>query len=205
VSHFRQKATAPLQTEQGERLLPRMAPRERLSAGKVAFERPDPRTAMRSTPTLRRRLPGRILARGLNAPQTHRLVRPPGTRQSRGSGSVEVAAIGRTERRPSPAAGRFGLPMRFLARKPPSPHRWRANHRPLRSRTLESALQSVSECPFSGCLQGFGAGAVRESACPAVTERERPPPQPPQGPPSRNSSRSPRGLSPTTGAGSRQS
>jgi hypothetical protein len=97
----------------------------------------------------------RILARGLNAPQTHRLVRPPGTRQSRGSGSVEVAAIGRTERRPSPAAGRFGLPMRFLARKPPSPHRWRANHRPLRSRTLESALQSVSECPFSGLFAGL--------------------------------------------------
>jgi len=34
VSQFRQKATAPVQTEQGERLVARTAPRERLSAGR---------------------------------------------------------------------------------------------------------------------------------------------------------------------------
>ena len=82
MSQFRQKATAPLQAEQSERLLLRAAPRERLSARMVGFERADSGNSDAVAVC-----PGFEPAR-FNAPQTHQLRRPPRTAECPDAGTT---------------------------------------------------------------------------------------------------------------------
>jgi hypothetical protein len=69
VSHFRQRATAPLKPRKVKVRLPRAAPGERLSTGAVAsFEHPTPRKATHSTPALHGQNSSPLLNAPVNAP-----------------------------------------------------------------------------------------------------------------------------------------
>jgi hypothetical protein len=104
VSRFREKATAPLKPSRARDSCRGWLLANDSQRGVATFERADPRTATRSTPALRRRrCLARILARGLNAPSNAPAHETAADQQSAGSGSVAVAAIGRTDRRPSSA------------------------------------------------------------------------------------------------------